>query len=106
MKQNYGADQLCGYRTADLRFCFRMCKRRFSYDAAQIQKVLIRWLVLQLTGIFDVCRNQIRFYHKMASWWLIFLGCGEWAIGTILSTKFVIFPFVCFKWEEKNAIHW
>ena len=24
--ENKGADQLCGYRTADLRLCFRICK--------------------------------------------------------------------------------
>ena len=24
--ENQGADQLCGYRTADLRLCFRICK--------------------------------------------------------------------------------
>ena len=25
--ENYGADQLRGYRTADRRFCFRICKK-------------------------------------------------------------------------------
>ena len=25
--ESKGADQLCGYRTADLRFCFRICKK-------------------------------------------------------------------------------
>ena len=24
--ENKGADQLCGYRTTDLRLCFRICK--------------------------------------------------------------------------------
>ena len=27
--KNKGADQLCGYRTADLRVCFRLCKKPF-----------------------------------------------------------------------------
>ena len=31
-----GADQLRGHREADLRLCFRICKSRFSYDAAHI----------------------------------------------------------------------
>ena len=31
-----GADQLRGYREADLRLCFRICKSRFSHDAAQL----------------------------------------------------------------------
>ena len=30
-----GADQLRIYRAADLRLCFRICKIRFSHDAAQ-----------------------------------------------------------------------
>ena len=25
--ENKGADQLCGYREADLRLCFRICKK-------------------------------------------------------------------------------
>ena len=33
-------DQLCGYREADLRLCFRICiKKTFSHDAAQ--KILV-----------------------------------------------------------------
>ena len=27
--ENKGADQLCGYREADLRLCFRICKKAF-----------------------------------------------------------------------------
>ena len=35
--ENKGADQLCGYRKADLRLCFRICKKkRFSHDEAQM----------------------------------------------------------------------
>ena len=34
--ENKGADQLRGYREADLRLCFRICKSRFSRDAAHI----------------------------------------------------------------------
>ena len=30
-----GADQLYGYRAADLRFCFCLCKSRFCHYAAQ-----------------------------------------------------------------------
>ena len=26
--EDKGADQLCGYREADLRLCFRICKKR------------------------------------------------------------------------------
>ena len=35
--ENKGADQLRGYREADLRLCFRICKKkRFSHDAAHV----------------------------------------------------------------------
>ena len=35
--ENKGADQLRGYREADLRLCFRIyAKSRFSHDAAQV----------------------------------------------------------------------
>ena len=33
--ENKGADQLHGYREADLRLCFRVCKM-FSHDAAHV----------------------------------------------------------------------
>ena len=32
--ENKGADQLCAYRTADLRLCFRICKKPVSHDEA------------------------------------------------------------------------
>ena len=34
--KNKGPDQLCGYREADLRLCFRICKKQFSHDAAHL----------------------------------------------------------------------
>ena len=34
--ENKGADQLHGYREANLRLCFRICKKRFSHGAAPI----------------------------------------------------------------------
>ena len=34
--KNKGADQLHGYREADLHLCFRICKIRFSHNAAQL----------------------------------------------------------------------
>ena len=38
--ENKGADQLRGYREADLRLCFRVCKCWFSHDAVQLSVVL------------------------------------------------------------------
>ena len=52
--ENKDADQLRGYREADLRLCFRPCKLlvfsrtgsyakfRFSHDAAQIKETIVR----------------------------------------------------------------
>ena len=37
--ENKDADQLRGYREADLRLCFRICKSRFSHNEAQISEV-------------------------------------------------------------------
>ena len=39
--ENKDADQLRGYREADLRLCFRIyAKSRFSHDAAQINVMM------------------------------------------------------------------
>ena len=41
--ENKGADQLRGYREADLRLCFRICKKkRFSHGAAHILATLMQ----------------------------------------------------------------
>ena len=37
--ESKGADQLCGYRTADLRLCFAYVKSRFSHDAVHIAEL-------------------------------------------------------------------
>ena len=34
--ENKGAGQLRGYREADQRLCFRICKTLYSHDAAQM----------------------------------------------------------------------
>ena len=39
--ENKGADQLRGYREADLRLCFRICKSRFSHDEAHMFVVML-----------------------------------------------------------------
>ena len=38
--ESNGADQVCGYRAADLCLCFRICKNRLSHDAAHA--ILVR----------------------------------------------------------------
>ena len=43
--ENKGADQLHGYREADLRLCFRSAKCWFSHDAAQITVLLFQLVV-------------------------------------------------------------
>ena len=38
--ENKGADQLRGYREADLRICFRICKKSISHDAAHLMYIV------------------------------------------------------------------
>ena len=40
--ENKGADQIRGYRDADLRLCFRICKIRVSHDEANIGLTAVR----------------------------------------------------------------
>ena len=51
--ENKGADQLCGYREADLRLCFAYAKRWFSHDAAHFTREIMcgRRLYLVLNDI-------------------------------------------------------
>ena len=51
--KNKGADQLRGYRKADLRLCFRICKM-FSHNEAHI---LIIWLKSYLINVKDAFQN-------------------------------------------------
>ena len=76
--ENKGADQLRGYREADLRLCFRIyAKSRFSYDAAQIRntsrrvyfvkKIPIREQPIHETFIVDqILRYFLHNYHKFS----------------------------------------
>ena len=36
---NKGADQLCGFRTADLRLCFRICKKQVFSSVDESDKM-------------------------------------------------------------------
>ena len=52
--ENKGADQLRGYREADLRLCFRICKKtnkRFSHDAAQVMLTICRRLIAPMMSV-------------------------------------------------------
>ena len=54
--ENKGADQLRGYREADLRLCFRICKKPVSHDEAH--------LIMVLTGIkFPFKRKACKLYE-------------------------------------------
>ena len=48
--ENKGADQLCGYREADLRLCFRICKKNGFLRTRLIFQFEILW---QLACVFD-----------------------------------------------------
>ena len=56
--ENKGADQLRGYHEADLRLCFRICKkpvfsRRGSYDMDMLQGVVV--ILMELLFFFFFC---------------------------------------------------
>ena len=51
--EHKGADQLRGYREADLRLCFRICKSRFSHDAAHIVLGIIIYLIENMSLRLD-----------------------------------------------------
>ena len=56
--ENKGADQLRDYREADLRLCFRICKKRFSHDEAPFiigDQSLITWTEKQ---VCEVCEGK------------------------------------------------
>ena len=57
-RQNKGVDQLCGHRTADLRLCFRICKKQFSWCcSSNVTQILPEVSLLQegpgLRGCFQ-----------------------------------------------------
>ena len=53
--ENKGADQLCGYRTADLRLCFRICKKLvFSRRSLFKTKELV---LSDRTSEINMCRD-------------------------------------------------
>ena len=59
--ENQGADQLHGYREADLCLCFRTCKYWFSHDAAQIMyfklALFVYLVLLPILGLFTIRFN-------------------------------------------------
>ena len=66
--ENKGADQLRGYREADLRLCFRICKnlvfsRRGSYDIVQLPHrngaFGIVWALCFILGAMKVFNHPI-----------------------------------------------
>ena len=54
--ENKGADQLRGYREADLRLCFRICKIQFSHDAAHIFHICCT--EIDVLGISDLVGHK------------------------------------------------
>ena len=59
--ENKGADQLRGYREADLRLCFRICKNRFSYNESHMfvsYFYFFEFNVLTVTTPISVTSNQ------------------------------------------------
>ena len=68
--ENKGADQLRGYREADLRLCFRICKKpdRFSHDEAQLSFKYFSYILtqddLKVGPVYIVAREK---FNHMAT---------------------------------------
>ena len=62
--ENKGADQLRGYREADLRLYFANAKRLFSHDAAQIDMIQREHMVNRSTSFYShVHKNETFTIH-------------------------------------------
>ena len=64
--ENKGADQLRGYREADLRLCFRICKkpvfsRRGSYSGGQITVIFLAIKPTPVSGIVPKGKKYVFF---------------------------------------------
>ena len=55
--ENKGDDQLRGYREADLRLCFRICKMLVSHDAAHSSNLKIN------SHMSLVAKKHLRDFH-------------------------------------------
>ena len=66
--ENKGADQLCDFRTADLRLCFRIryVKSRFSHDAAHL-----------LLELYDFHSKNVELLVETSGYDLSFEPCHE-----------------------------
>ena len=84
--ENEGADQLRGYHEADLRLCFRICKNRFSHDAAHFRPT--KHLCIKI--IYD-----IYFLFKIAS---ISLVCLFPDIVGVYRDIYGHYAYHCGKW--------
>ena len=61
--ENKGADQLRGYREADLRLCFRICKKPVSHDEAKM--VLRNSIPVQSDRhLYRRCGFRLRFHYS------------------------------------------
>ena len=61
--ENKGADQLCGYRKADLSLCFRICKntvfsRRGSFDNGKILDLFVFFTITYVVG--NICAKSVK----------------------------------------------
>ena len=71
--ENKDADQLRGYREADLRLCFRICKNRFSPDEAHVTNKEVGNKIQDAIGKRDdllsiVKKRKFRQSHLKSVW--------------------------------------
>ena len=57
--ENKGADQLRGYREADLRLCFRICKNPVFSRRGSFQKLLFAYANRRRAGCMVLWKNNL-----------------------------------------------
>ena len=81
--ENKGADQLCGYHTADLLLCFHICKKLVSHDAAHMCMDTTGTFITQLNKYEQLkCVKESLFCNK-----IIFLLSNNNALNDITELK-------------------
>ena len=63
--KNKGADQLCGYREADLRLCFRICKNPlFSWQGSYFSQDFQMHLAVNISNVVKINANRFNLTKK------------------------------------------
>ena len=70
--ENKGADQLRGYREADLRLCFRICKKPvFSQRGSFSANIFEKTFLSKIDDVISSSINLLSFNTKIIPLWIL-----------------------------------